>query len=506
MRRKKILYTLLMILLLPLIRPMQPQIVHAEEKVYELYGYTPPSNFSILDAVPLRWEGSIPIAAGKTFRPGWEVDPVTGAYRKNYGHVDNGTAILDIVGYNDSTHVMLYDISGVEPRIIESFVVNRMQLYNTTLPAKTYFKLVSDKPIYASIKGGGGYSFSADWSGPSVFYPSTDGGFAGKEFIFLADFSLAGALLYTGGPGPTIYGVEDADVKIFDADGNIVWQGSVKANQTLNQVKIPNNRKVYRIVSTGRIMFANWGAETYYTYVALPSPMGGYTGKFFFGSQDAGGREVVASHYLIINQGKSSNVEFWETHKSGTLDPGSKAQTKSLGPYEEWLLNRGVPDNYNIMIRSNEDILIFTANANRSNPSLFTMGPGVTFIGVRAGIPTALHIITRGIAFSPEANAEVKAGYMTFYISKGKYIELPRGLITITSNATLLIEVMHYWTDALNLYVTPLVPVSAVTITYPQPKKTGGGLDITLIGGVAIAAIIMIIVFLRMRGKSSLKK
>ncbi|MBS7609915.1 hypothetical protein KEJ19_05030 [Candidatus Bathyarchaeota archaeon] len=565
-------------------------VARGEEKIYELFGYTPPSNFSALDAIPLYWEGGIPKGDPNRFRPGWEKDPVTGAYIKNYGQVDNGTAILDIVGYNDSTHVILYDISGTEPRIIETFVVNRMQHYNTTLPAKTYFKIVSDKPLYASMKGGGGYSFLPEWGGVSVFYPSTDGGFAGKEFIFLSDFSIAGAIVYTGGPGPTIYGIEDADVKVFDAEGNIIWQGNVKANQTLNQVKIPNNRRVYRIVSTGRIMFANWGAETFYTYVAIPSPMGGFIGKYFFGSQDAGGRAhsvnnksfdaegniiwqgnvkanqtlnqvkipnnrrvyrivstgrimfanwgaetfytyvaipspmggfigkyffgsqdaggraVVATHYLIINQGRSSNVEFWETHRSGTLAPGLKAQTKALGPYEEWLLNRGVPDNYNVMIRSNEDVMIFTANANRSNPSLFTMGPGVTFTGVKAGIPTALHIITRGVAFSPEANAEVKAGYMTFYIPKGRYMELPRGLVTITSNATLVIEVMHYWTNALNLYVTPLIPSSAVTIVYPQPKKGGGILDIPLVAGLAIILIIVIVIVIRIRSKGSIKK
>jgi hypothetical protein len=492
--------------MIPIIRPIQVQVVRSEEKLYELYGYTPPSNFSILDAIPLYWEGTIPKSDPKAFRPGWILDPVTGNYIKNYGHVDNGTAILDVVGYNDSTHVVLYDISGAEPKVIESFVVNRMQLHNTTLPAKTYFKLVSDKPIYASIKGGNGYSFLPEWGGVSVFYPSTDGGFAGKEFIFLSDFSPAGALLYTGGPGPTIYGIEDADVKVFDVDGNIIWQGSIKANQTLNQVKIPNNRKVYRIVSTGRIMFANWGAETYYTYVAIPCPMGGFTGKYFFGSQDAGGREVVAAHYLIINQGKSSNVEIWETHRSGTLAPGSKAQSRSLGPHEEWLLNRGVPDNYNVMIRSNEDVMVFTANANRSNPSLFTMGPGVTFTGVKANVPTSLHIITRGIAFSPEANAEVKAGYMTFFIPKGRYMELPRGLVTITSNATLVIEVMNYWTYALNLYVAPLIPASAVTITYPPPKKGAGGLDITLIVGLVIVVIIVGVVILRIRSKSLINK
>ncbi|MEM2904112.1 MAG: hypothetical protein QW587_00035 [Candidatus Bathyarchaeia archaeon] len=463
---------------------------------FEYYGYTPPSNFSALDADP---------RAYPYFRLGWEVDPVTGAYKQNYGYVDNGTCYLDIVGINDSTHVSIYDISGVEPVLLEAFTVNRMELHNTTIPAKTYFKVVSDRRVAVAVGGGGSYT-----TGFSILYPSTDGGFAGKEFIFMAIEGRG----YTAreSVGHTVTALEDAKVTIRDAAGRVVWEKELKANSSAKSIPLAY-RRVYQVVSTGRIMVANW---VQYNVKALPSPLGGFVGKLFYTRQDGHrhpGLDVAV--LIIVSQGSQSRVEIVD------LDTISKLAERTLAPHTVWFVDAKTVDfeTKNVAVRSTGDLVVYSGTAWVDQPDLTTLENDATILGVRANVPTTIHTLSRAIAFSPEAQASINIDSLVLDVQKGGYVELPSGTITLTSNATLIVELISQprtlfveygppvpvTTPALNSWGTYLISADAVKLDYPPPVVSGGfGMtEMLMIGAAAVVVIVILLLWKKPWAKSA---
>ena len=64
---------------------------------------------------------------------------------------------LDIVGFNDTTHVEIYDLTA--QTLLASATVNRMGLYTYEVTESLgssedlYFKVVADKPVAACLSG-----------------------------------------------------------------------------------------------------------------------------------------------------------------------------------------------------------------------------------------------------------------------------------------------------------------------------------------------------------------
>jgi hypothetical protein len=128
----------------------------------------------------------------------------------NYTEVEDGSIIpnftrfpasLDIVGINDTTQVEVYDLTSMG--LLASKTIDRMELWTVQLGSRetgetvpqaeeAYVKVVSDKLVAVHLGGGPGRPFQGGGGGglvvygSFVFYPSTDGGFAGEEFIFMA--------------------------------------------------------------------------------------------------------------------------------------------------------------------------------------------------------------------------------------------------------------------------------------------------------------------------------
>jgi hypothetical protein len=381
-------------------------------------------------------------------------------------------------------------------------MVNRMELHNTTIPAKTYFKVVADKRIAVAVGGGSGYG-----SGFGAFYPSTDGGFAGKEFIF-TPFNGRGYALREA-IGHTVHALEDAKVTVYDAAGRVLWEKELKANSSRTALPIPydiNNKRVYRIVSTGRIIVANW---VQYTMKALPSPLGGFVGKLFYTRQEGHrhpGLDVAI--LLIINQESQSRVRLID------LDTNSELAEKDLSPHTIWFISGKSIDfeTKNVAIVSTGNLLVYSGTAWFDQPDITTLENDVTVFGIRADVTTTIHTISKAIAFSPEAGARVTIGSLILDIPKGGYADLPLGLITMTSNATLIVEVISQpsmipveygppiaiTTPALNSWGTYLISVDAVKLDYPRPQvKAGMDLLLFLAIGAAVAIVMVVVLVIR---------
>ena len=454
----------------------QPQA--QEQELFEYYGVVPPTKY-------LSPEGEYyPYFVwpnGTIYYPQWL----------------NGSAYLDIVGVTDDTSVEVYDITEDEPRLLHETTINRMELKTFTLMAGTAFKVVSDMFVAVTLNGGTGSWY---WAGGHLFYPSTDGGFAGKEFIFMAlPSSEPPEMPRKSGDRHAIHAIDDAEVSLYDDKGNLVKTYSVKANRT-SLIDL-SRRTVSRVVSTGRIMVATWDWSG---YTVLPNAFGGFKGKRFLTEPDAIDAETAA--VAIIAQEKPCKVTIYDT------DSGAILVEEDLAAYELLNVNKDVVDLIakSLLIMATEEVLAFTASA--TDTGLITdFGDDITFLGLEPG-PSTVYIVTKGYLFAPEGDTEVWIGPIPQIVKKGTYTELPSGLVKLRTNATTILELLalHTFTvwaeppniviqgDGLDDWATYLVPTQTVSITYPPAVGGGeGGLELPIaeIAGAVILVVIVIAVW-----------
>ncbi|MFB0504442.1 MAG: hypothetical protein ACETWE_11460 [Candidatus Bathyarchaeia archaeon] len=261
----------------------------ATQSSYTYYGFVPSRIycFNPNDAYPNDPLGAL------TRRPphnASEIDHV-----REYG-------VLLITGNHDNTRCQLYRLP--EKQLLEEFSLDKLELKAATLPNGTFFKLVSDKFVTVVLKGGAfinrviADTYNAD---VSTYYPSVDGGYVGKEFIFPATL---GRVLFTP---YRIFSLEDCTVEIYKADGSLFKEFDVSANSIIKFS--PSNGTVYHIESTGYIMVSTFSfTESYF----VPSVEGGFVGKTFYGNGEKrlGGRgEWAFRSYTFISSVESSKAE-----------------------------------------------------------------------------------------------------------------------------------------------------------------------------------------------------
>jgi len=409
----------------------------------------------------------------------------------------NNATWLVVIGYNDSTKVTVYDVTGGGHKVLESFTVDRMKAHAMKLliegyfSIETFFKVVSHKPVAVRMSGG-----LFQINGGNVFYPSTDGGFAGKEFIVMT--APAGG----AGRDYIAFAIEDSTIEIRDKNDKIVRKLNVAANSS-KRLELFMDR-IYRIVSTGRSMISSWVSSG---FTVCPNPTGGYSGRLFFASpyQTA----LYGSPILLITpQERPTQVE---VHDVGT---DSLIVERSLGPREMWFINREVADleGVRLMVRSDGEVIVYagaTLLQEGVSDSPGQIAKGIAFVTVRADRPTTIFSVSDAFVFSPNGGAEIRINGLTITVPRDSYKNIPAGQITVTSNKTVIIQsisVVNYYEYARTFYQPAglrsfsayLLPANRLEVTYPPPKTgeaepAGGyGLDLMLVAAVAGAAAILV--------------
>jgi len=377
--------------------------------------------------------------------------------------VINNATWLTIVGYNDSTHVAVYDIAGGRNTVLGSFEVHRMKAHTVPLPIEgcfsieTFFKVVSDKPIAVLMSGGLG-----EWSGANVFYPSTDGGYSGKEFIIVC----ARGGYWEGGQDfdHAAFAIEDSTVEIRDNSDKVIRTLNIAANSSKRLGLVWKG--IYRITSTGRILVSSWAGST---FIACPSHMGGYVGRVFF-SQSGQDVRSGSTVLLILSQEGPAQVKVYDT------STGSLIVEKSLPPREMWFINRDVADlgGARLKVQSNEEVTVYAGGTVVEEGALDTpalMDQGIVFSTVSADKPTTIFTPTQAYVFSPNSHAEINIDGSKMTVQRGSRRNIPSGKITVMSNATVIIEAISMQ-PSISRFATYLLPASRLEVTYPPPKPS----------------------------------
>jgi len=415
---------------------------------------------------------------------------------------------IDIIGINDTTHVEIYNLT--DKTLMESLVVNRMQLHSLVLPNETYFKVVSDKIVAVGLSGGGRPKWSNTLSGGFVvFYPSTDGGFSGREFIFKAMPSSWEPTIYVVERDVYhVFGVETSHVTIYDAHQDRVGEVDVQAN-SFKSVPLTSG-EVYRVTSTGRILIEGAAMET---FKYLPSLTGGFVGQHFEGTV----QNVAASgnfvSMMVIAQ-EESEVSIYDMSKPSWLISLSGPDLKKrLAAGESWFISStlaGKP----VRIESTGDVTVlmgrggwYWGTPGQLNITLpYNLGDDISFIGATPGQTLSFYAPTEAIIFATQDVSITIDGVPTM-MKKDERQNIFSGQHTVSANATVIVEILgsaNIWSAAhqrigFDNWGTYIMPSQGLRVSYAPPPPIGGLGELVIYISVGAAVTVMILALLLFR-------
>jgi len=469
--------------------------VSAADGAYVYYGYAPPTvvNFtSMEDDVPVFNYTALP-------------------------------AQLDIIGINDSTSIEVFDLSTGD--VISSATLDRMGVHTVYLGRRvsstsepyaegTYFKVVADKKVAVLLSGGSPQIYRA------VYYPSTDGGSAGKEFIFKAVNGTYEPVIYVWEwDTSVIFGLEPAHVTVYDDAGDKLDEFEVSAN-VREWCKLISG-KVYRVVSTGRTMIASIGIGSF-TYA--PSATGGFIGKSFYGLMTGGGMgsDTFAGScqsFMVMAQEdcEISAYSLLKPEWQRALGPDLKKTLKA----GEVLFDTSFKQQTPIRIESTGDIMVLFGRGYWGWGTTFTsaitspenIGDDVSNIAVEADKKMTFFAPTGAVIFAPKSLSIVIDGAM-ISMKADEYRVLMGGPHTIESSAPVIVEVLSeanskhsgvlgeegYIENRFDNWATYLTATQTLEVTYPPPPPVGNLTELyTYIGAGVSAAVIAVVAIVILR-------
>jgi len=433
-----------------------------------------------------------------------------------YGYAPSLPASLDIVGINDTTRVEVYNLT--DKTLIASKTINRMELWSLSIGTRvsapttppggdTYFKVVSDK-IVAVYLGGG----TAE--GSVTFYPSTDGGSGGREFIFMATHTMWGPGRFPEYGVYHIFAVENSHVTIFNATGRVVELDAPAGS--FKKVALTTG-SVYRVASTGRVMVAGM-SDTTFKY--LPSLTGGFVGRHFMGT--VGGNTAAGdkmSLYVVAQE--DAEVSVYDTTKPGSLSALTGPDVKkTLRAGESWY-NTTIKCATPIRIDSTGNITVLIGKGRQwwgigyglatgeTIPAVAfaypeAMGDDISALGARAGEALSFYAPTQAVIFATQ-DMSIEIDGVTTTMTKDEYLTVLAGIHTVRGTAPVIVEVLGRSPYGWVSWGGYLVSQQAMSVLYPEPPPLGSLTEIIAGIGAAVAVVVAVVVVLLLRRRAATK-
>jgi len=375
------------------------------EKEYIYYGYVPRNIYYYYNI------GNIFV------NPKWIIENTT---IRDY-------ALLVVIGNYEDTSVKVLKLP--EKEVIDKYTVGKMEYRITKLPNATFFKVITSRPATVLLMGGAAID---TWPSNkthklwprrraiSMFTTSTNGGYIGKEFIFLATTELPVGRV-------DIYALEDSKVTIYDRQNRIVKKLEVKANE-FKSVFL-KSYEIYRVVSTGNIIVQVIDENREPDTLIYPSATGGFIGTRFYGIG------VVPEEWLPLEE-MAFIVTGIENFKLTVVD--LKYKTTILEKeFKAGRLNKLKLESYCIGVESDKPILLMYVG--------FALSKKVVFLGLRGGEEAYIYVPEgEAYIFSAYEDTIVTVDGVQHYLGRDSYMLLPRGLHRIGADKTVLIEMVKY--------------------------------------------------------------
>ncbi len=294
----------------------------------------------------------------------------------------------------------------------------------------TFFKVKADKPLSITLISGkmGGRELdpSLDFSHiPNSFYTSVDGGFVGKEFIFIASQEIRN-LSYR------VVALEEAEVKVEDENGKAVQTFKLGANER----KLASLRafKAYRVTSTGYTMVHATSSSPALGFI--PSVEGGYVGRHFFST-------CLESWWPSRERSTSSfRISALQETKVTIYDPELKRKLEELTVPGGKSVKVN-PEAKEIFIEADRAVTVMYVN----NDGTYGYGAGLTFMGLGAGEKAQVYVSAgptrqESYIFTAEDTVVTIDG-ASLKLSADSIFSLSAGLHEITTDKNILIQITY---------------------------------------------------------------
>jgi len=440
------------------------------EEAYSYYGYVPSRIYSFNPAEDVLAR-----------RPPGNASEVQ--YVRDHG-------VLLVVGNQDDTRCRLYRLP--DRGLLEDFTVDSLELKAVALPNGTFFKLVSNKLVTAVLKGGAfvGRVIADTYNTEvSTYYPSTDGPYVGKEFVFPT--TLTGLLE----PPYRVYSLEEGTVRLYEASGELVNEARVKPNEVT--LVRPRNGTVYRLESTGYVMLSSF---TFTESCFMPSIDGGFVGKVFYagGEKRLGGRgESAFGSYTFALSTEEARAELYD------LKSANKAGDLTVPPREASVVPMkavnyvGFETGAYALFSNRPLTLLYLSNS--------TVEGGLSMAGFGAGQGVAIHVPEGESFVFAYQDCILTVDDVQVSLKADQFHELPAGVHVVQATGPIIVELINLAEyRGLLAFAETLPAVETLSIARNDLKLTpigGGGLDwvYAIIAAAATAAALVVYIRIRRR-------
>jgi hypothetical protein len=437
------------------------------------YGYVPSR---IWQAIPVR-----PLHGGIDITAGFTINNLT----------ITKTALLAVTALQDDTVVKVFELKS--GKILGEGKINNLESFFLMLKNGTFFKIVTNKLANVLVLASriGEVDLNPDLNEgpvPTAYYPSTDGSYAGKEFVILASQGFVGTPY-------RVLALEDSDVSIMTKEGTKILSFSLKANSwkdiTLQAFK------VYKITSTRNIMIQSGGPGGRSFYI--PAIDGGYLGTAFY-SISLSSWDPVQSYGFRIDTFEETKVTIYDVMAERVLEE------RKL-PANSAIYLKPVADE--IFIQSDKPITLMFVHHGAIKASYgWAYGAGVTYTGVKAKEKAVVYVpentTLEAFIFSNE-EAIVSLDGATFIVKADIPFPLTAGRHEIESDHNLIVQVVHWPLEpdfqgipSFGVVVPPIQNVGLKAEVRLTPIIKPLPLQILAIG-IVLALVIISIAFLKHR-------
>ncbi|NHV07427.1 MAG: hypothetical protein HA495_08870 [Thaumarchaeota archaeon] len=366
--------------------------------------------------------------------------------------VPSGTGLLDVIGLQDNTQVSLYDLtSGI---LLNSTTINKLQKITFFIRYGTYFKLVSSHRVVAMISGGRSAYERGSTQGYSTYYPSVDGGFRGKSFIFMPATSTHDPLAIPLSHYNFIaFALEDTEFNLSDATRKFSTTESLKQRdiqrimlqtrvaKEINLTEIGGGGAVavgyderFILNSTGDMIVASTASDQ---VLYVPAITGGYVGKIFWAPDKAQLPETGRSVVLVVTPLEPGKVTVYDKDLNVLAEHTFTSADVSANSY--WFKSFGLGI-FDFIIKSTGDITVLASQTN-INVSEDFIGSGITFLGARPNQELKFFTPSSAIIFSSQDQTVIVDGQKRS-VKKDEVILLGSGVHSIKGTGVLTIEVL----------------------------------------------------------------
>lgn len=464
------------LLLMVIIYPLILSVFCQSSGEYTYYGYVPSRIYQL-----------------HTTEEGW-IPGYPGTWKVVEGSISTHGLLVSIGNYED-TGVKIFELPGGVP--IEEFTLNRLEKKITYLGNGTFFKVSSNKPVTLIIFGGGKLekTFNTLVGSINTFYVSSDGGYVGKEFVFMAIQASIGVLAYH------VFALEESDIAVFDKNGSTVYSFNLKANQAKSMAFVPG--AVYQLVSSGNVVLQGGILENeVYGLCAYPSIEGGFLGKTFYGNgyhYISRHGETVETQLLAgaVNAAKIDVFVLKERQKYSSLNVPASSN-----------ISISTPTPHIVVKSDNPMTLLYVIHGYRgAQINGDTPGGGVTYMGLKAGQEAYIYVPYELAYIFSYKNTQVTVDSATYNLLRDAILPLSQGLHKISTTENIIINLIAYprWPEAiqgLTEFGACVPSVQSLSLSYElelKPVVVEGFPWSYIAIPVAIAAIIVVIFIRRKR-------